>query len=203
MFSGCEALTHINIDNFETGNVTSMKQMFSWCKSLTSLDLRKFNTSNVTDMYMMFYACSNLTGICVSDKWSTAKVTSGNDMFKFCDRLVGGKGSKPDYDHSDYAYAHIDGGTDNPGYFTSAGKLGDANGDGYVNMTDVNVVKDYIMKGKTEGFNFINADANGDKVVNAADIVRIINIIKNKKSSEIPESEAEAPDVSNEPDNDV
>lgn len=177
MFAGCKALTHINVDNFDTGNATSMMQMFGWCESLTSLDLRQFNTSNVTDMYMMFYACSNLTSICVSDKWSTEKITNGNNMFSSCNNLIGGKGTKHDYNHLDYTYAHIDGGADNPGYFTSAGKLGDANGDGYVNMSDVNAVKDYIMKGKTEGFNFFNADANSDKVVNAADIVKIINII--------------------------
>lgn len=97
-------------------------------------------------------------------------------MFQGCANLVGGKGTKYDYNHSDYTYAHIDGGTDNPGYFSFVGRLGDANGDGYVNMEDVNAVKDYIMKGKTEGLNFFNADANGDKVINAADIVKIVKL---------------------------
>ncbi len=55
---------------------------------------------------------------------------------------------------------------------------GNANGDNAVNQTDVELVKDYIMEGKTEGLNFINADANGDYEINAADIVKILNIIK-------------------------
>ena len=55
---------------------------------------------------------------------------------------------------------------------------GNANGDNAVNQTDVELVKDYIMEGKTEGLNFINADANGDYEINAADIVNILNIIK-------------------------
>ena len=58
------------------------------------------------------------------------------------------------------------------------GSSGDANGDGVVDEKDVNAINDYILKGKTEGFNFNNADVNGDQKVNAADIVCIINVIK-------------------------
>lgn len=57
---------------------------------------------------------------------------------------------------------------------------GDANGDGEVDNIDINAIVDYIMKGKTEGFIFSNADMNGDQKVNAADIVLILNIIKSK-----------------------
>lgn len=60
---------------------------------------------------------------------------------------------------------------------------GDANGDGDVNMTDIKVIKDYILTGNTEGFYFNNADANNDNKVNASDIVKIINIIKSKNSN--------------------
>ncbi len=60
----------------------------------------------------------------------------------------------------------------------NAVKPGDANSDGYVTPTDVNVVKDKIMTGMTEGLNFINADTNGDYEINAADIVNILNLIK-------------------------
>ena len=57
---------------------------------------------------------------------------------------------------------------------------GDANGDGFVNMTDINAIKDYIITGKTNSFYFNNANVNGDNDVNAADIVIVLNIIKNK-----------------------
>lgn len=56
---------------------------------------------------------------------------------------------------------------------------GNANVDNNVDYTDVELVKEYIMTGKTEGLNFFNADATGDYEVNAADIVMILNIIKN------------------------
>lgn len=51
---------------------------------------------------------------------------------------------------------------------------GDANNDGKVNADDIKAVVDYILTGKTAGFNFDNADLNGDKKVNAADLVLLI-----------------------------
>ena len=39
-------------------------------------------------------------------------------MFLNCSNLVGGAGTTYSADHTDYTYAHIDGGTANPGYFT-------------------------------------------------------------------------------------
>ena len=39
----------------------------------------------------------------------------------------------------------------------------------------------FIVTGKTEGFNFNNADMNNDEKVNAADIVKLINEINSPK----------------------
>lgn len=61
---------------------------------------------------------------------------------------------------------------------TGTVEIGDANDDNVVNQTDIELVKDYIMEGKTEGFNFINADANGDKEINIIDIVKIVKMKK-------------------------
>lgn len=57
---------------------------------------------------------------------------------------------------------------------------GDANSDWEVNAADINAIVEYIMKGKTEGFVFENANVNSDDKVDAADIVMILNIINNK-----------------------
>lgn len=57
---------------------------------------------------------------------------------------------------------------------------GDANNDGKVSNEDINAISDYIMEGKTESFIFKNADVNGDKKLNAADIVILVNMIKEK-----------------------
>ena len=118
MFGGCTVLTSLDVSHFNTSKVTLMYYMFGFCENLTSLDLGSFNTSKVTNMYSMFYRCSNLRTIYVGNGWNMAAVTSSSDMFLNCSSLVGGQGTTYDANHVDKAYAHIDGGPSNPGYFT-------------------------------------------------------------------------------------
>ena len=116
MFCLCTSLAHIDVSNFDTSKVKSMLHMFHACP-LTTLDLRSFDTSNVTDMYWMFIDSSVKT-IYASEKWSTASVKSSREMFKGCQNLVGGMGTKYDSKHIDHEYAQIDGGLCDPGYLT-------------------------------------------------------------------------------------
>ena len=62
-FSGCTALTSLDLFSFDTSAVTSMASMFKNCTALTSLDLSNFNTSAVTSMYYMFKSCRGLTSL--------------------------------------------------------------------------------------------------------------------------------------------
>ena len=115
MFSGCSALTTLNLSNFDTQSVTNMTGMFSDCRALTTLDVSNFNTQNVTDMSFMFFNCSAittldiakfdtknvtdmsfmfcsdpaLTTIYASDKFVTTVCEKGQNMFKDCTNLVG------------------------------------------------------------------------------------------------------------------
>ena len=117
MFSNSKVTT-LDVSNFNTSKVTNMSYMFSNSKA-TTLDVSNFDTSNVTNMNRMFYYSTNLKTIYVSNKFNTDKVTSSNYMFYNCTNLVGGAGTKYDANHVDKEYARIDGGTSNPGYFTS------------------------------------------------------------------------------------
>ena len=119
MFRGCLGLTNLDVSHFNTENVTDMSFMFYGCSGLSSLDVSGFNTANVTDLRWMFRGCSGLKTIYVGDGWMTNAVTSGNYMFMECTSLVGGAGTIYDANHTDHTYAHIDGGTSNPGYFTA------------------------------------------------------------------------------------
>ena len=119
MFYGCSGLTSLNVSNFNTSNATTMTYMFGICSHITTLDLSNFNTSKVTDMNFMFKDCSALTTIFVGSEWVTSSPSATVDMFEGCTSLVGGAGTPYDENHTDYTYAHIDGGTSNPGYFTS------------------------------------------------------------------------------------
>ena len=118
MFYG-SMLENLDLSNFDTREVTNMSGMFS-SSSYDSLDLSSFDTSKVVNMSKMFEDSSILTTIYVnSSKWSTANVTSSNNMFNKCTKLVGGAGTKFTSSQIDKTYARVDGGTSNPGYLTA------------------------------------------------------------------------------------
>ena len=58
MFYECSSLKELNLNNFNTNNVTDMSYMFYECSSLKELNLNNFNTNNVTNMESMFLGCS-------------------------------------------------------------------------------------------------------------------------------------------------
>ena len=119
MFNDCSSLSSLNLSSFNTANVTDMSCMFEYCSGLSSLNLSNFNTAKVTNMKFMFLNCSILRTVYVSSKWSTAAVTSSDFMFYGSVRIKGEKGTTYNLNYIDKAYAHIDGGSSNPGYFTS------------------------------------------------------------------------------------
>jgi surface protein len=122
MFGLCKNLVNINCNGFETKFVTNMRSMFAGCNSLTIIDLGSFNTERVENMENIFYNCTNLTTIYVGDNWSTSSVTESKNMFSKCTSLVGGKGTVFNSGKTDKSYARIDGGKNNPGYFTKSGE---------------------------------------------------------------------------------
>ena len=107
----------LDLSNFDTTNVVGMSAMFMNSK-VTILNLSGFDTSKVTNMSAMFYGTKNLKTIYTSDKFNIDNVASSDHMFQECVSLVGGAGTTYDSTKTDKAYAHIDGGTSNPGYFT-------------------------------------------------------------------------------------
>ena len=125
----------------------------------------------------MFEGCTNLRTIYVGSGWSTAIVTYTDDMFLDCTSLVGGQGTAYDANHVDAAYAHIDGGTNNPGYFTdkNAGLRGDVNGDGSVYISDVTALLDLLLCGGT--ISYPAADCNQDSSVNISDVTSLIDFL--------------------------
>ncbi|MBP3786854.1 MAG: BspA family leucine-rich repeat surface protein [Prevotella sp.] len=170
MFINCFGLTSLDLSNFNTSSVTGMDKMFNSCSGLTSLDLSSFNTASVTNMNGMFEGCSGLTTIYAGDGWNITAATTGAGMFFGCTNLVGGAGTVYSADHVDYTYAHIDGGTANPGYFTDK------------NATPLEKVAtptfswrndELTMSCSTEGatimYQMSDEDTNGDGVINDDD----------------------------------
>lgn len=119
MFTYCERATSITFGpNFSTENVASMNRSFMGCFKLESLDLKGFNTSKVTDMSYMFSYCNKLKTITVGNSFDVSSVTSDSNAFLECYSICGGQNTIYNSSYVDKTYAHIDGGTANPGYFT-------------------------------------------------------------------------------------
>ena len=71
--------------------------------------------------------------------------------------------------HGKIYYAKCTGSVDLPG---------DVNGNGIVDLNDLNAIVDYIMGTPPVVFNLALADVNGDGTVNVADLVKVIQIVK-------------------------
>ena len=90
MFCDCISLKSISgISNLDTKNVTDISGMFWLCKSLISLpDISSWNTKNVTDVSSMFYDCISLKSLPDISSWNTTNVTNMRDMFNYCSSLI-------------------------------------------------------------------------------------------------------------------
>ena len=119
MFGECDSVEEIKFGrNFDTSNVTDMSSMFEGDEKLKTLDLRYFKTPKLTTMYSMFTSCAELTTIYATKDFVTTALTSTNNVFFGCDKLVGGNDTHYSNEHNDASYAVIDGLDGKPGYFT-------------------------------------------------------------------------------------
>lgn len=60
--------------------------------------------------------------------------------------------------------------------------IGDVNGDGEVNITDISLTVEYVLTDKASPFIFANADTNGDGDINVTDISAIVDIVLGKQT---------------------
>ena len=85
MFSGDSNLEIIDLEGFDTSEITNMANMFAGIKA-DILDVSKFDTRNVRNMAGMFDGAINLTNLDIS-KFSTDKVTDISLIFAFLTNL--------------------------------------------------------------------------------------------------------------------
>ena len=80
MFRNCYDIIEMDLSDFNTSEVTTMRWMFYNCSSLISLNLSNFDTSKVQSMWGMFYDCNNLEYINLKN-FNENSLTSYSDMF--------------------------------------------------------------------------------------------------------------------------
>lgn len=176
MFENCTSLTTLDLSSWNTNKVEYMQGLFHNCSSLTTLDLTGWETGKVLNMVQMFAECDALTTIYIGDNWDLSALINGGLMFSECYSLVGGAGTPFDSNHVNETYAHIDGGTSNPGYFTqgpaSSSMLGDVNGDNKVNVADVTALVNMLKSGNVV-YNEV-ADVDGDGSITNIDVKALV-----------------------------
>ncbi|MBQ6193122.1 MAG: BspA family leucine-rich repeat surface protein [Prevotella sp.] len=172
MFEGCSSLTSLDLSHFNTTHVTNMSYMFNECSSLTSLDVSNFNTANVLSINHMFHCCYKLETIYCNEDWGKGCVTNSENMFLYCPLLVGGKGTTYDENNVGISYAHPDGGTTNPGYFTMNILPGDVNQDGYIDIADVTKLVNKLLNNEPVD-ELSDIDDNGE--LNSSDAKALVN----------------------------
>ena len=86
LFSGCESLTELVLNNFDTAYMRGAMNMFYGCASLTTLDVSAFKTENVLSFGKMFAACVSLTTMDLSG-FELDENANLYRMFENCDDL--------------------------------------------------------------------------------------------------------------------
>ena len=179
MFHDCANLTSLDLSGWNTSSVRETRGMFYCCEKLSKLDISSFNTASVRDMRYMFSYCYSLKTIYAGTEWNTDNADESDEMFKSCQLLVGGMGTTFDPSHIDKEYAHIDGGTDNPGYFTDKNAVvvvpGDVDGDGTVTAADITALYSFLLSGDNSGL--VNGDQDGDGSITSADVTAVYSIL--------------------------
>jgi hypothetical protein len=129
----------------------------------------------------MFIDCNNLRTIYVGDGWTTASMRYTWDMFKGCTSLVGGQGTTYDPNHVSVEYAHLDGGPNNPGYFSQkpAFLRGDVNSDQTVDIDDVAALINYVLNGDASSINMDAAECDQNVGIDIDDVTALLNYVLN------------------------
>ena len=81
MFKNFTHVQDLNLANFDTTNVTNMRNMFSGMTELTSLDLSNFNTKQVTDASNLFNNLQAATEIKLGTNFTLENATTIAGMF--------------------------------------------------------------------------------------------------------------------------
>ena len=149
LFNGCTSLNYVDLSRFNTSAVTDMSSMFAETKGLFSVDLTHFDMTKVKDVTRMFYDTSLHTIYC-NTNWTSANginFTASDDLFLYSIRLAGPYNA---YDtekadaglYDNIKAARVDS-SNRIGFFTTkepTGSGADVNGDGKVDVGDVNAV---------------------------------------------------------------
>lgn len=151
-------ISEIHLPKFQ--NIDDMNNAFSHNPNLKTIDLSSLSFASVVDWTDTFRNCSKLATIYTSNDFKNT-ATARHNTFLNCNLLTGGAGTKYDPAFIDSTGARIDGGVNNPGYFTAISQKPIETGS-VINIEGA----DYIVLNKkdTNKYLVISKDAIGKRV---------------------------------------
>ena len=206
MFYNCGNVKVLNVSGFNTANVTSMRTMFYNCAGVSTLDVSHFNTAKVEDFNQMFYECNGLTKLDLSSftfntgitsqymipiaglKWLAVPSTANNLEDNTCTK-IGTKAAPCELSYpSGFTPQKTSTGSGwyqwKTGYFKDAPTSfvkGDVDHNGEVEIADVMITVDVVLKKTPYVFYFDEADIDGNNEIEVADVMKIVDIILHKQ----------------------
>ena len=168
-FYGCTGLKNVRIGD---GVTTIGNWAFSGC---SSLDYFAFGSKLETIGKEAFSDCVNVTKIISRASTPPACGSQAlDDISKWTCELTVPQSSIETYQSADQwkEFFFINGAT-----YDDDKKAGDANGDGYVDVSDIALIVNYILGRDPNPFYFMAADVNNDGVIDIADFAGVANII--------------------------
>ena len=87
MFEGCTSLSGVKFENTGIYNITSTAKMFQSCTSLNKIEIETFSTDKTKDMSKMFEGCSSLENGTFIEGLSTKSAESMEGMLSGCSEI--------------------------------------------------------------------------------------------------------------------
>ena len=100
MFANCEALTSINLDDWNKSKVTNISHIFENCTGLTGFDFDNFTLLACTDASYMFKGCTGISSLYM-DGFTAPELRNCQGMFEGCTNLDIGAGNLAGWDLSE------------------------------------------------------------------------------------------------------
>lgn len=84
MFNGCSQLTELDVSTFDTGNVEEMAYMFQHCEKIKTLDVSNFDVENNSTLEYTFGYCYELESLMGVKDWNTENCNNFRGTFGYC-----------------------------------------------------------------------------------------------------------------------
>ena len=206
MFYKCSGVTTLDVSKFNTSNVTDLSGMFTYCSNVKGLNVKSFVTTKSTDFKNMFFGCDALTSLdlssftfsssvssshmiaCQGLTWLAIPSTANNIASDACE-TVGKKTAPCELSFpSGFTPQKTSTGSGwyqwKTGYFKDAPTSfvkGDVDHNGEVEIADVMITVDVVLKKTPYVFYFDEADIDGNNEIEVADVMKIVDIILHKQ----------------------